>query len=103
MGFICYKTELALSHLMICDNFVYGYGLTFFLRNNEIMFAFYFVNIFLFYWVSASDMSHSTEVIKLFSCSTQLSMIFQLLIKTKMLKIKDLIFYHFGKSIFCSF
>ena len=53
MGFICYKTELALSHVMICDNFVYSYGLTFVLRNNKIMFAFYFVNIFLFHWVNA--------------------------------------------------
>ena len=103
MGFICYKTELALSHVMICDNFVYSYGLTFVLRNNKIMFAFYFVNISFFTGSVHSDMSHSTEVIKLFSCSTQLSMIFQMLIKTKMLKIKDLIFYHFGKSIFCSF
>ena len=49
-------------------------------RNWEF-FALYFITIL--YWELVNDVEPGPEVIKLFSCSTQLSMKFQLLIKSK--------------------
>ena len=39
------------------------------------------------------------DVIKLFSCSTQMNMKFQLLIKTKTMKYKDFLLSHFSDVI----
>ena len=44
--------------------------------------------------------SPGTEVIKKFSCSTQLSMTFQMLIKSKMLKIKTFLAFKLSDSVF---
>ena len=46
------------------------------------------------------DPGSDPEVIKLFSCSTQLSVKFQLLIKTKLLKNKDVSTLNFSDVVF---
>ena len=40
------------------------------------------------------------EVIKLFSCSTQMNMKFQLLIKTKTMKYKDFSYFHTSQMLY---